>query len=67
MTSFLNGTASIADGSVFDEGTENTDCIISQELATFNDPSNRIYMSSKAVEKMVNASASTNGTIVSGC
>jgi len=36
MTSFLNGTASIADGTVFEEGTLNYDCIISQELATFN-------------------------------
>ncbi len=37
MTSFINGTASITDGNVFDEGTENYDCIISQELATYND------------------------------
>lgn len=37
MTSFLDGTAVIADGAVFEEGTSNYDCIISQELAEFNE------------------------------
>lgn len=37
MTSFLNGTAAVTSGAVFDEGTENLDCIISEELAAFND------------------------------
>ncbi len=38
MTSFVDGTATIADGgAVFEEGTENYDCIISSELAVFND------------------------------
>jgi len=37
MTSFVNGTATIEDGAVFTEGSENYDCIISSELATFND------------------------------
>ncbi|MCI5623958.1 ABC transporter permease, partial [Anaerostipes sp.] len=37
MTSFINGTASITEGSVFEEGTENPDCIISEELADYND------------------------------
>ena len=37
MTAFVNGTATIDSGAVFDEGTENYDCIISSELATFND------------------------------
>ncbi len=37
MTAFVNGTASVDDGVVFDEGTENYDCIISSELATYND------------------------------
>ncbi len=38
MTDFLpDGTASIEDGEVFAQGTENYDCIISQELATYND------------------------------
>ncbi len=37
MTAFVDGTASIDDGAVFDEGTEDYDCIISSELATFND------------------------------
>ena len=36
MTSFIDGTTSITDGKVFDEGTKNYDCIISEELATFN-------------------------------
>ncbi|MGN0178450.1 MAG: ABC transporter permease [Monoglobaceae bacterium] len=39
MTSFVNGTASITEGSIFEEGTENLDCIISEELAAFNDVS----------------------------
>ncbi len=37
MTAFVEGTATINSGVVFDEGTENYDCIISSELATFND------------------------------
>ena len=37
MTSFVDGTASISEGSVFEEGTANYDCIISEELAIFND------------------------------
>lgn len=37
MTDFSNGSASIVEGSVFEEQTENYDCIISQELATYND------------------------------
>jgi len=36
MTSFSNGTASVTDGTVFTEGTENYECLISEELATFN-------------------------------
>lgn len=36
MTSFVNGTAKITDGAVFGEETENYDCIISDELATYN-------------------------------
>lgn len=36
MTSFLDGTASVTDGTVFEEGTENYDCIIPSELAEFN-------------------------------
>ncbi len=36
MTAFVNGTASIVDGAVFTEGTSETQCIISQELATYN-------------------------------
>lgn len=39
MTSFLNGTAAIAEGAIFEEGTENLDCIISAELAAYNDVS----------------------------
>jgi len=37
MTAFLDGTASITDGTVFTEGTTNYECIISEELAIFND------------------------------
>ncbi|MBR4880916.1 MAG: ABC transporter permease, partial [Clostridia bacterium] len=36
MTSFVEGTASITEGSVFEEGTANLECIISSELATYN-------------------------------
>lgn len=36
MTDFISGTSSITDGSVFDEGTEEYQCIISEELATYN-------------------------------
>lgn len=37
LTSFgTDGTASISEGAVFDEGTENFDCIISDELAIYN-------------------------------
>ncbi len=36
MESFINGTCKIEDGTMFDEGTENLDCIISDELATYN-------------------------------
>lgn len=36
MTSFINGTASITDGEVFEEGTSELNCMISEELATFN-------------------------------
>ena len=37
MTEFVNGIASIAEGSVFEEGTTEATCIISQELALYND------------------------------
>ncbi len=37
MTSFINGTSAIVDGSVFEEGTEEYKCIISEELATYNE------------------------------
>lgn len=39
MTSFIDGTASIVNGAVFNEGTSSYDCIISQELATYNSTS----------------------------
>ena len=124
MTAFVNGTAAVNDGTCFDEQTENYDCIISTELATFNsiavgdtvtvqnpdnegetytltvvgiydsedtastlpgfgkgafnaaDPTNQIYMSAAAVDKLMAASAATaedtavtgsvNGTYVFG-
>ncbi len=37
MTAFIDGTAAIEEGAVFDEGTESYECIISRELATYND------------------------------
>ena len=37
MTSFVDGTATISEGSVFEEGTSNLECIITSELATYND------------------------------
>lgn len=37
MTAFQDGTASITDGVVFEEGTVDKTCIISEELATYND------------------------------
>ena len=36
MTNFVNGVASITDGALFDEGTSEMNCIISEELATYN-------------------------------
>ena len=36
MTAFLNGTASIVDGAMFDEGTTEYVCVISEELALYN-------------------------------
>lgn len=36
MTSFINGSNSIAEGSVFAEGNTDMECIISQELALYN-------------------------------
>lgn len=37
MTSFLNGTATVTDGQVFTEKGDKAECIISEELATYND------------------------------
>lgn len=37
MTEFVNGSCSISDGSIFEEGTEELNCIISDELASYND------------------------------
>ncbi len=36
MTDFVNGTASIVEGAVFDEGTTEPLCVISEELAIYN-------------------------------
>ena len=36
MTDFTDGVAAITDGTVFTEGTSEYECIISEELATFN-------------------------------
>lgn len=37
MTDFQDGTASVTDGTVFEEGTSEYQCIISEELATYNE------------------------------
>ncbi len=37
MTAFLNGTASVSDGQVFEEGTTESVCIIPEELAIYNE------------------------------
>ncbi len=37
MTSFINGTATVTSGVVFTEGSAAYDCIISEELAAYND------------------------------
>lgn len=37
MTDFVNNTASVTEGSVFTEGTTAKNCVISKELAAFND------------------------------
>lgn len=37
MTAFSDGTTTIVEGAVFAEGTSDYDCIISQELATYNE------------------------------
>ena len=36
MTAFVNGNASIVDGSMFEEGTSDLLCVISEELAMYN-------------------------------
>ena len=108
LTSFINGNASITDGTVFDEGTTELKCIISKELATYNslsvgstvvitnpalesetytltvvgiytstenndysmsmfgasqDPVNRIYMSSAALQTILDASDEASTTV----
>lgn len=37
MTDFVNSTATMTSGAAFEEGTEEYQCMISQELATYND------------------------------
>ncbi len=37
MTDFLNENATVTDGQIFTEGTEENNCIISKELAVYND------------------------------
>lgn len=36
MTDFLNGICEITEGSMFEEGTGSQECVVSDELATFN-------------------------------
>ncbi|MGN0489253.1 MAG: ABC transporter permease [Ruminococcus sp.] len=36
MTDFINGVSTITDGSMFEEGTDEYQCVISQELASYN-------------------------------
>lgn len=108
MTDFQNGTTSISSGVVFDEATEKLNCIISEELATFNtisvndkitisnpqneeevyeltvvgiytstesnnlsgsmfgigqDPANRIYLSSNALQSIIASSEEVSETV----
>lgn len=37
MTAFQSGTTSVSDGAVFSEGTKERQCLISEELAAYND------------------------------
>lgn len=37
MTDFINGTCSITEGTMFEEGSSSPDCVISDELASYND------------------------------
>lgn len=37
MVDFTSGVSSVTDGTMFDEGTEDMNCVISSELATYND------------------------------
>ena len=37
MTEFLVGTSTITEGEMFEEGTEEYTCVISDELATYNE------------------------------
>ena len=37
MTAFINGSASVVDGVIFDEGTSDLNCVISEELAMYNE------------------------------
>lgn len=37
MTDFINGTCIITEGIMFEEGTEDFNCVISDELASYND------------------------------
>ena len=109
MTDFMNGTASILEGgAMFEEGSEEATCVISQELALYNDlsvgdtitltnpnaeeetyalticgiyesasnndfsmsmfgksqdPANRIYLSAKALQGMLDASEESSTTV----
>lgn len=37
MTEFISGTSKITDGEMFEEGTDEYNCVISDELATYNE------------------------------
>ena len=108
MTAFVNGTASIADGAMFEAGTSDNTCVISEELAMYNnlavgdtivitnpsaeeetytltisgiytssenndfsmsmfgasqDPANRIYMSTNALQGILDASEANSTTV----
>lgn len=36
MTAFVSGTSTVTDGEMFEEGTSDYNCVISEELATYN-------------------------------
>ena len=62
MTEFVNGVATVSDGTVFEEGTTAYNCIISSELATYNS----LAVGDEITLTNVNAEAETYTLVVVG-